>query len=167
MYVCNGLRPSYCLKTLRPVALSCLCCTFWHIDMDKSGAPSQSESSLGPVDDSKSVRSSAVDVEDVVEKLQEDPRRCWEWEDISERPWTFRVPRCSKMIWPDTWPRLDSLLGFICIYNCKVLRLQTAKFTITLPRAMRSAKNYQPNLSEPKLRHAAMRALQSRQSSGS
>lgn len=44
--------------------------------MDKSGAPSQSESSLGPVDDSKSVRSSAVDVEDVVEKLQEDPRRC-------------------------------------------------------------------------------------------
>lgn len=35
-----------------PVALSCLCCTFWHIDMDKS---------------------SAVDVEDVVEKLQEDP----------------------------------------------------------------------------------------------
>lgn len=36
----------------------------------------QSESSLGPVDDSKSVRSSAVDVEDVVEKLQEDPRRC-------------------------------------------------------------------------------------------
>jgi len=35
-----------------PVALSCLCCTFWHIDMDKS---------------------SSMDVEDVVERLQADP----------------------------------------------------------------------------------------------
>lgn len=35
-----------------PVALSCLCCTFWHIDMDKS---------------------SSMDVEDVLEKMQHDP----------------------------------------------------------------------------------------------
>ncbi|CAJ1417799.1 unnamed protein product [Effrenium voratum] len=37
-----------------PVALSCLCCALWYIDLDKS---------------------SAVDVEDVVEKLQEDPNQ--------------------------------------------------------------------------------------------
>lgn len=30
---------AFFMRFLRPVALSCLCCTFWHIDMDKCGRP--------------------------------------------------------------------------------------------------------------------------------
>ena len=33
------------MRFLRPVALSCLCCTFWHIDMDKCGHPVNGEES--------------------------------------------------------------------------------------------------------------------------
>ena len=132
--------------------------------MDKSGAPSQSESSLGPVDDSKSVRSSAVDVEDVVEKLQEDPRRCWEWK-------TFLKdlgPSGSQDVarWYDRY-LASSWLTVRLYLHLQLQGFEASDCKIHYNPSQSQPKTINPIFSEPKLRHAAMRALQSRQSSGS